>query len=133
MPLVTVDEANDHLRLELEIDDDASPPAFVDPRLANLVAKIAAAEASILNYLKVPAATDVEVLIAGDEDTSPVIAPYWAARDLVLVRAATLLMLEALYDAAPGREVTDYMQNLPGGSKGAIALLLMRLRDPALA
>ncbi len=113
--IVTVAEADDHLRLDLVVAA-TSPLTFSDSRVPGLLVKIDAAEAIILDYLKVRAA----VLTA-----SPA---TWDAQDLHVVRAAVLLMLSALWDDAPDRTVADYMK--PGGT---IPLLLARLRDPTLA
>ncbi len=113
--IVTVAEADDHLRLDLVVAA-TSPLTFDDARVPGLIVKIDAAEAIILDYLKVRAA----VLTA-----SPA---TWDAQDLHVVRAAVLLMLSALWDDAPDRTVADYMK--PGGT---IPLLLARLRDPTLA
>lgn len=116
MALITLSEANDHLRLNLEVVE-ASPLTFEDDRIPALELKIAAAEAAVLNYLKV-AADDPDA-------TSP---PLWGTRDRDLVRSAVLLALSALWDDAPERTIGDYMK-----PDGAICLLLARLRDPTLA
>jgi len=113
--LITVAEADDHLRLDLAIAA-TSPLTFDDARVSGLVVKIDAAEAVILDYLKVRAA---------DLEASP--APF-DTQDLTVIRAAVLLMLSALWDDAPDRTVADYMK--PGGT---IPLLLARLKDPTLA
>jgi len=115
--LITVTEAGEHLRLDLNLVA-ASPVTYDDERLPALLVKMAAAEAIILDYLKVdPAAMT----------SSP---PTWPAkpRDLEVVRAAILLILSALWDDAPERTVADYMKR-----DGTVALLLARLRDPAIA
>jgi hypothetical protein len=114
MPLITMQEANDQLRLDLE--KGGSPPAFIDDRVPGLQTKIIQAEAIILNYLKV----------TGDPDGSP---PLWSDRDRAVVQSAAFLALSALYDDAPERTLGDYLA-FPNGT---ISLLLSRLRDPTLA
>lgn len=116
MPLVTLAEADAHLRLDLETDG-ASPPVYIDARLPNVQMKLTQAESIILNYLKIG---DLEV------DGSP---PSWSDRDRENVRASILLILSALFDDADGRTVADYMAL----NTGSVPALLMRLRDPALA
>lgn len=113
--IVTVTEADDHLRLDLVVAA-TSPLTYDDARVPGLVVKIAAAESIVLDYLKVRAS----VLTA-----SP---PVWDDQDRDVIRAAVLLMLSAIWDDAPDRTVADYMK--PGGT---IPLLLARLRDPTLA
>lgn len=105
MPIVTLSQAANHLRLDL--DGDLQP---------NLELKIAQAEAIVLDYLKVD----------GDPlESSP---PLWDDHEVSVVQAAVLLVLSALYDDARDRTLGDYMA--PGG---VISLLLARLRDPAVA
>lgn len=113
--LITVAQADRHLRLDLE-NDHGSPPAYTDERLQDLQLKMTQAEAIVLDYLKVK----------GDPlDSSP---PLWSERDVSVVQAAVLLVLSAIYDDAPDRTLGDYM-----ASGGVISLLLARLRDPAVA
>ena len=116
MALITLQMADDHLRLNLE-NDGASPPTFTDPRTPNVETKVAQAEAVVLNYLKLDA--------PHDPSDSPQI---WTETDVLTVQAACLMILSALFDDAQNRTVEDYMK--PGG---AVPLLLMRLRDPAYA
>lgn len=123
MPLITLAQADKHLRLELE-HDDGSPLTFTDDRVAELQLKITAAEAIILNYLKVAADASVD----GVPDASPPVAPLWSDRDRAVVQSAALLALSALWDDEKERTIADYMAPM-----GAITLLLMRLRDPAIA
>ena len=113
--LVTIAQADAHLRLDLE-NDGASPPTYTDDRLPDLELKIDAAEAIVLDYLK----AEDDVL-----DGSP---PLWVDRDLKVIRSAILLILSALWDDAPERTVADYMKQ-----GGTVDLLLARLRDPAMA
>lgn len=119
--LISLAEANDHLRLDLVVVE-TSPLTFEDDRIPGLLVNMVAAEAIILDYLKVQ----------GDQIlTSP---PLWTEQDRNVVRAAVLLMLSALWDDAPERTVGDYMkvadQFRPAGT---IVLMLARLRDPTLA
>jgi hypothetical protein len=116
MALVTISMANDHLRLNLA-NDGGSPIVWTDARTPNVEMKIAQAEAIILNYLKID--------VPHDPDDSPQI---WTATDVLVVQAAILHLLSALFDDADGRTVADYMR-----AGETIPLLLVRLRDPALA
>jgi len=116
MPLITIAEADAHLRLDLD-NDGSSPVIYTDARLANVQMKVDQAEAIILNYLK---RTEFP-----DPDASPQI---WSESDVLVVKASIFLLLSALFDDAQGRTVEDYMR-----AGGTIPLLLMRLRDPAIA
>jgi hypothetical protein len=116
MPLITIAEADAHLRLDLE-NAGGSPLIYTDDRLANVEMKIAQAEAIILNYLKRTAFPD--------PDDSPQV---WTESDVLVVKASIFLLLSALFDDANGRTVEDYMR-----AGGTIPLLLVRLRDPAIA
>jgi hypothetical protein len=116
MPLITIAEADAHLRLDLE-NDGGSPVTYTDARLANVQMKVNQAEAVILNYLK---RTEFP-----DPDDSPQV---WTESDVLVVKASIFLLLSALFDDANGRTVEDYMR-----AGGTIPLLLVRLRDPALA
>lgn len=113
--LITVAQADDHLRLNLTVEQ-ASPLTFADARLDGLLLKMVAAEAIVLDYLKI-----------GDVDPlgSP---PSFTERDLDVIRSAVLLILSALWDDAPERTVADYMRP----QTGTVPLLLARLRDPCL-
>jgi hypothetical protein len=105
---VTVEEAISHLRLDLTLED--SPP---DPDQERLEAKLDEAEAVILDYLKVI-------------DDSPEWEP--SAAKLPVVQAAVKLALSALWEDAEGTGDGDYLR-----MDGAIARLLIRMRDPAVA
>lgn len=116
MPLITIAEADAHLRLDLE-NDGGSPLTYTDARTANVQMKMTQAEAIILDYLK------------RDEFPDPDDSPQvWTESDVSVVRASILLLLSALFDDAQGRTVADYMR-----PDGTIPLLLKRLRDPAFA
>lgn len=118
MPLITVEQANNHLRLDLD-GADASPIFSTDERLPDLVLKIAQAEAIVFNYLRVPAGTDPLA------NTSP---PYWTEREVGVVQSAGLLVLSALCDDEIERTLGDYM-----GPDGVVPRLLARLRRPVIA
>lgn len=116
MALITMAQANDHLRLDLE-NDGGSPIVYTDARTPNVAMKIVQAESIVLNYLKI------------DEPHDPNASPQiWTEADLIVVQSAALLILSALFDDAQGRTVEDYMK-----AHGTVPLLLVRLRDPALA
>lgn len=112
MPLITLQQANDHLRLDIDLGVSPS-----DDQIPDLELKITQAEAIILDYLKV----DDSQLITGSPSD-------WSARDVTVVQSAALLVLSALYDDDANRTLGDYM-----APKGVIPLLLMRLRDPTVA
>lgn len=120
MPLVTLEQANHHLRLNLS--STGSPATFDDPRVPDLEMKIAQAEAIILDYLKTAA------VYSGSPPVWSGSPPRFDERDTRLISAAVLFALEALYDADKDRTLADYM-----APNGAITLLLMRQRAPALA
>jgi hypothetical protein len=110
--LITIDQAKAHLRIDTV---SASPP---DAAEVDLTLKMEAAEAIILDYLKVPV-------------TSP---PLWTDETDVppLVSAAILLQLGELYrfrgddDGKADREPSGSLSPLVEG-------MLRRYRDPALA
>lgn len=106
--LVTVEQASDHLRLNL-VSDDGSPPSYsqeLDDRYNDLVLKMDAATAIVIDYIKMP-----------DNE--------WTAQDAPSnLQAAILLVLSGLYDGRDtGTEVLS----------PSVKALLHRLRDPALA
>ncbi len=113
--LITLAQANDHLRLDLGLTD-TSPPAFEDERIPHLLVLMVAAESVICDYLKIDGAA---------LSASP---PVFSDQDIEVIRAAALLALAALWDDAPERTIGDYLKR-----DGTIALMLARLRDPALA
>jgi hypothetical protein len=115
MSLITVAQANDHLRLDLE-NDGSSPPNFDDPRVPELQLKMDEATDAVLDYLKV--GQDSPPL--WDDETVP-----------PRVRAAILLVLTSLYD---DRAAGEMLAGLSGGDlKNPVVALLYRLRDPAMA
>jgi hypothetical protein len=118
--IVTVEQADAHLRLDLDLS--GSPPS--DPRLPDLLLKITQAEAVVLDYLKVAA----DVFTGSPPLWQTGSPPLWTTRNLSVIQAAVLLVLSALYDDEAQRTVADYM-----APAGTVALLLARLRDPALA
>jgi hypothetical protein len=113
--LITIAEANNFLRLDLE-GADSSPPAITDERLAGVQLAMEIANASILNYLEVE----------GDPDASS--PPIWTESQRNTVRAAVFYMLKAVYDN-PGDDAAERFLK-PGGT---IDMLLARLRTPAVA
>jgi hypothetical protein len=121
MPLITLEQADRHLRLSLATS--GSPPVYDDPRVADVAMKIAQAEAIILNYLK------TDSVYSGSPPAWSGSPPAFSEQDTLNIQAAVLLSLEALYDADKDRTLADYMAT----NTGVISLLLMRLRDPALA
>jgi hypothetical protein len=123
MPLITLAQADAHLRLDLDLT--GSPPA--DPRVPDLQLKMVQAEAIIIDYLKLDD-DEYELAVNGDPNASPPTDPTWSDRDQAVVQAAVLLVLSALYDDEIQRTLGDYLAD-----NGVIARLLMRLRDPALA
>lgn len=114
-PLITVEQANDHLRLDLATDG-ASPPNFIDPRLPDLQLKMEQATDAALDYLKVV-------------QDSP---PLWDVETVPpRVRAAILFILTSLYD---DRVAGEMLSALAGNDLANPAIaLLYRLRDPAMA
>ncbi len=113
--LITVEQANDHLRLDLETDG-SSPPAFDDIRLPDLQLKMDQATDIVLDYLKV-----------GQD--SP---PLWDTETVPgRISAAILLVLQSLYDDSAAGAM---LSGLAGGDlKNPVVCLLYRSRDPALA
>lgn len=108
--LISVQEANDHLRLDME-NDDGSPPDFSDDeRFGEVTRKIDEATDIIVGYLKKPSH-------GWTVDTVP-----------PRVRAAILLTLSAIWEDREGTGDGDYLR-----PDGAIARLLVRDRDPAIA
>ena len=109
--LITLQEAVLHLRLDMTGAATDSPPYGGDERLPDLQLKMLGAETIILDYLKT-------------HDTG------WDAETVPPpVKVSILLMLSALWDNRDGNpDFGDYLR-----PTGAIALLLARLRDPALA
>lgn len=121
--LITVAQADAHLRLDLE-NNGASPPTYTDDRLPDLELKMDQAEAIVLDYLKV----DDDVLDGSPPNYSAGSPVLWTARDVKVIQSAVLLILSALWDDEKERTVADYMK-----ADGTISLLLARLRDPAIA
>lgn len=113
--LITIEQANDHLRLDLTTDD-SSPPQFNDARLPELELKIEQATDAVLDYLKI-------------EQGSP---PHWTSYDLPpRVQAAILMVLKTLWD---DRATGEMLAALSGNDlKNPVVALLYRLRDPAMA
>lgn len=108
--LITVEQANDHLRLDME-GNDASPPDFSgDERFDEVTRKVAEATDIVVNYIKKP-----------DHGwTVETVPPR--------IRSAILLALSAVWEDREGTGDGDYLR-----PDGAIARLLARDRDPAIA
>jgi hypothetical protein len=113
--LITVAQADAHLRLDLEDDDD---------RLPDLELKMLQAESIVMDYLK----ADADVLEGSPPAYSTSSPPIWTDRDVAVIQAAILLVLSAIYDDEIERTLGDYL-----APDGVIARLLARLRDPTLA
>lgn len=107
MALVTLDEAKNHLHIELENTDHDD----------DLDLKREAASAILLDYLK------VSEDYWQDSNSAPVSPPY-------LIRAATLLILGALFE---NREGNPAGQGVAEPLSQAVKDLVHRYRDPALA
>lgn len=108
--LITVQQANDHLRLDMESDDGSPPDFSEDERFDEVTRKIEEATDIVVSYLKKP-----------DHGwTAETVPPR--------VRAAILLALSAIWEDREGTGDGDYLR-----SDGAIARLLVRDRDPAIA
>jgi hypothetical protein len=116
--LVSPERANEHLRADIDLDD--SPPS---PQLSDLLMKVEQASEIVLNYLKHDGTSFSEESpqVPWDADTVP-----------FSVLAAVLLVLGALWrdreDGADGRGRGELL-----APDGAVARLLVRYRDPALA
>lgn len=106
MALVTVDQVNLALRLDLAAGDE---------RIPDIELKISQAEDAVLDYLKKPDA-DWDV----DDDTVP-----------PRVNAAVLLVIQSLLDEANTGGLLPGLGS--GDPKNPVVALLYRLRDPAIA
>jgi hypothetical protein len=122
--LVTIAQADAHLRLNLS-HDGGSPPQFTDDRLPDLQLKIEQAESIVLDYI----GADAGVLEGSPPAYATSSPPLWSARDIKVIQSAILLVLSALYDDDQERTLGDYMRE----PDGTIPLLLRRLRSPPLA
>lgn len=101
---ITDEDAASHLNLDLSTEG-------IDDRTLEIQAKVTAAEAIVIDYMKYEGT-------AWTYTTVPAV-----------VRAATLLVLGALWDDREGAGALSALMG-PGGT---VALLLARRRDPALA
>jgi hypothetical protein len=114
MDLITIEEANDQLRLDLE-GDDSSPPDYSDDiRFAEIERMIAAATAAAEDYMASYIARETPTWNA---DTAP---PQ--------VKAATLMILSWLWEHR-GDEDAD----AEGYLSVAVKSLLHRYHDPVCA
>ena len=116
MSLITLAQAKAHLRIDTI---SLTPPDAAD---ADLLLKMAAAEAIILDYLKVPVTSPP--LWIDDTDCPP------------LVQAAILLQMGELYRFR-GDDATGFGEPLKRDAGGSLSPMvegiLRRYRDPALA
>ncbi|MGY3607664.1 MULTISPECIES: head-tail connector protein [unclassified Bradyrhizobium] len=117
MNLITLAQANDHLRLDLETDGNSPEEFSEDPRTPEVERKIAEATDAVLNYIDGYIQREKPTW---DEDTVP---PG--------IRAAILLTLAWLWEHRGDGE-TDQAPADGYLTKPATALL-HRYRDPALA
>lgn len=116
MSLITLAQAKLHLR----IDVPTTPTP--DPGDADIEMKMAAAEAIVLDYLKVPATSPT--LWTDENDAPP------------LVQAAILIQLAELYRFRgddPGTVISAPARDLGGSLSPIVEGMLRRYRDPALA
>jgi hypothetical protein len=115
MPIVSLSEVNNALRLDLVID---GPPSFDTSQIDDIEAKIAQAEDIVLDYLKNP-----DDAVYWDTDTAP-----------DRVKAATIIVVDCLLK---GDEIGNrILAGLQGGTDGLanpVVALLYRMRDPAIA
>lgn len=110
--LITIEEADGHLRLDLA-NDGASPVNYDDDRLPDLLLKMGLATGIVVDYLK-----------AADHG--------WTADDVPdPIKAAILLVLGALYDDSAKAEMLTGLAN--GDLRNPVVALLYRRRDPAIA
>jgi hypothetical protein len=112
MALITLQEAIDHLRITMT--EEGGSPASSDPRYNDLVAKVAEAQAIVLDYLEMDEANFAE---SGVSDN-------W----LPVVKSAVKLVLSALWEDREGTGVGDYL-----AEDGAVVRLLRRIRTPTVA
>jgi hypothetical protein len=117
MKLITLAQANDHLRLDLRSDGNSPPDYSGDPLAPEVVRKIEEATDVVLHYI---ASYIARVQPEWDETSVP---PG--------IRAATLMVLAWLWEHR-GDDETDQ-----GAADGyltrPVTSLLHRYRDPALA
>lgn len=109
MPVVTVAEINDVLRLDLETDGN-SPPEFTDSRLNEVELALADAEDIVREFLKIDASS-------------------WPPDNVPLrFRRAIIIAFEALFDDR--KEWISGLQDTP--PSGPVAAILRLDRAPTL-
>jgi hypothetical protein len=114
MELITIEEANDQLRLDLE-SDDGSPPDFSgDIRFPEVERMIAAATSTVEDYI---ASYVVREAPTWDEATAP-----------AQVKAATLMILAWLWEHRGDEDALA-----EGYLSVAVKALLHRYHDPVCA
>lgn len=110
MIFVTLKQASDHLRLDIDLEP-AGSPTVEDPRQADLELKIEQAEYAVFEFMKV------------EQSGSPPEWPYDETTVPPPVRAAALIVLAKLWDR----------NGTPFEDGSAEASLLAGRRDPTLA
>lgn len=110
MIYVTLKQASDHLRLDIDLEP-AGSPTVEDARQADLELKIEQAEHAVLEYLKV------------EQEGSPADWPWDEESVPPVVRAATLIVLAKLWDR----------NGVPFEAGSAEASLLVGRRVPTVA
>lgn len=114
MDLITIDEANDQLRLDLESDDSSPPDYSGDIRLPEVERMMAAATGAVEDYIASYVARE---------------SPTWNAETVPSpVKLATLMVLAWFWEHR-GDEESD----AEGYLSFAVKALLHRYRDPVYA
>jgi hypothetical protein len=108
MAIVTTQQAIDHLKLPIVVGAS-------DPQEADVVAKLAAADAIVLDYIK--AAPDA----------------VWTDAQLAILSAAILLQFGELWRYRGDDPDTDAAPTTAGDLSPTITNLLRRMRTPAIA
>lgn len=117
MKLITLEQANDHLRLDLVGDGNSPDDYSGDPRAAEVGRKIDEATDIVLNY--------IDSYIQRE-------SPTWDASTVPPgIRAAILLVLGWIWEHR-GDDETDQAQ-ADGYLTKPVTSLLHRYRDPAMA
>jgi hypothetical protein len=113
MALITFQEALDHLRITL-VTDEGSPEVITDDRYDDLVAKVAEADALVLDYIEME---EGDLVASGVSNNTPIV-----------VKSAVKIILSALWEDREGTGIGDYFKE-----GGAVARLLRRTRVPTIA
>jgi hypothetical protein len=116
--LITLAEATAHLNIDLAGDDGSSPTNITDERYPELLNKMEEASAIIIDYLK-----------RDDIDWTPEQPPSGVSSlEFFVVKSAIKLVLKDLWDSRGGNDGGEFI-----AENGAVARLLRRFRDPAIA